>query len=59
MFDEIIENYKVNRPTIFKTISVYGDILGSVVIICNNTITDIERSLVDFSTSFFNKYLEN
>ena len=56
---EIIENYKINRPTIFKTISVYGDILGSVVIICNNTITDIERSLVDFSTSFFNKYLEN
>ena len=56
---EITDNFKINRPTIFKTISVYGDILGSVVIICNNTVTDIERSLVDFSTSFFNKYLEN
>ena len=56
---EITEQYKINKPLIFKTISVYGDILGSVLIVCSNQITDIEKSLVDFSTSFFNKYLEN
>ena len=56
---EITDGFRPNRPTVFKPISVYGDILGSLIIISNNQITDVERSLVDFSTTFFNKYLEN
>lgn len=55
----ITENFSLNKAAVFKPIHVYGDILGSIIIVGDNGITDIEKSLIEFSTSFFNKYLEN
>ena len=55
----ITENFSLNKAAVFKPIHVYGDILGSIIIVGKNGVTDIEKSLIEFSTSFFNKYLEN
>ena len=55
----ITENFNLNKAAVFKPIYVYGDILGSVIIIGENDITEVEKSLIEFSSSFFNKYLEN
>ena len=55
----ITENFVLNKAAVFKPIHVYGDILGSIIIVGDNGITDVEKSLIEFSTSFFNKYLEN
>ena len=55
----ITENFSLNKAAVFKPIHVYGDILGSIIIVGENGVTDIEKSLIEFSTSFFNKYLEN
>ena len=56
---EVIDGFKTNKPLIIKSIHLYGDILGSIVIIKDDYISEIDKSLIDFSTLFFNKYLEN
>ncbi len=55
----VTDSFSLNKAAVFKPIHVYGDILGSIIIVGDNGITDVEKSLIEFSSSFFNKYLEN
>ena len=48
----ILKNYAILRP-----IAIYGDVVGSVIIISDN-ISEIENMLVETSASFISKYLE-
>ena len=54
---EITDTLIVKTSAIMKPISIYGDVVGSVIII-SNSITDIEKTLVETSASFISKYLE-
>jgi len=56
---EVTDNYTINQAVILKPISVYGDIIGSTIVIGENTIGDIERSLVEITSIFIGKYLES
>ena len=56
---EITDNFSINQSAILKPITVYGDIIGAAIVIGENTIGDIEKSLVDITTSFIGKYLES
>lgn len=55
---EITENYQLKNPAIIKPINVYGDILGLVIIVGDDEITDAEKNMAEFTGSFFCKYLE-
>lgn len=54
---EITENLIVKANAILRPISIYGDVVGSVILICD-TITDTEKTLAETSASFISKYLE-
>ena len=55
---EICENVVINKPAILKPINVMGDILGSVIVFSDNSISDVEKSLAEFSGMFMSRYLE-
>lgn len=55
---EICENIEVLKPIILKPINVYGDILGCVIVFGDKTITALEKSILEFSTTFMSRYLE-
>jgi AbrB family transcriptional regulator (stage V sporulation protein T) len=55
---EITENFEVKKPAILKPINVYGDVLGCVIITGNDVLTDVEKSLAEFSGAFLGRYLE-
>lgn len=55
---EITDNFTVNQAAILKPISVYGDIIGSTIVIGDNTTGEMERSLVEITSIFIGKYLE-
>lgn len=55
---EITENLIIKSALAIKQISVYGDVIGSVIMIGENTITDIEKVLVESMAAFLSKYLE-
>lgn len=57
-FLDITENHQIKNPSIIKPINVYGDILGLVIIVGDNEITDVEKNLAEFAGTFFCKYLE-
>ncbi len=54
---EITDNLIVKTNAILRPIAIYGDVVGSVIIV-NDRITEIEKSLVETSASFISKYLE-
>ena len=54
---EITDNLIVKTNAILRPIAIYGDVVGSVIIV-NDKITEIEKSLVETSASFISKYLE-
>jgi len=54
---EITDTLIVKSNAILRPIAIYGDVVGSVIIICDN-VTDIEKMLVETSASFISKYLE-
>ena len=54
---EITETLIVKSYAILRPISIYGDVVGSVIIISDN-ISEIEKMLVETSASFISKYLE-
>ncbi len=54
---EIVEEKEIKKPTIIKPINVYGDIIGCVII-SSDEITDVEKSLAEFSGIFMSRYLE-
>lgn len=56
---EICENLVINSSAILKPISVYGDLIGCVIIITDNYITDIEKVIAEMTSSFIGKYLES
>ena len=53
----ILENYPINKSAIIKPINVMGDISGSVIVL-NDNITDVEKSLAEFGGMFMGRYLE-
>lgn len=55
---EITDTLIVKEGAILKPITIYGDVVGSVIII-SNRISDIEKTLVETSASFISKYLES
>lgn len=55
---EITENYELKKPAIIKPINVFGDIVGAVIVLAENEITDVEKSLAEFSGVFMSRYLE-
>jgi AbrB family transcriptional regulator (stage V sporulation protein T) len=56
---EVTENLVIKSAAILKPITVYGDIIGCVIIIGDATITDVEKVLVETSAAFLSKYLES
>lgn len=54
---EFLENYPINKSAIIKPINVMGDISGSVIVL-NDNITDVEKSLAEFGGMFMGRYLE-
>lgn len=56
---EITDNLVIKSAAVLKPITVYGDIIGCVIVIGENGITDIEKVLVESATAFLSKYLES
>ncbi len=54
---EITDTLIVKSNAILRPIAIYGDVVGSVIIISDN-ISEIEKMLVETSASFISKYLE-
>ena len=54
---EITDTLIVKSCAILRPIAIYGDVVGSVIIISDN-ISEIEKMLVETSASFISKYLE-
>ena len=54
---EITENLIVKANALLRPISIYGDVVGSVILICES-ITETEKMLAETSASFISKYLE-
>ena len=55
---EICENIYTNKAVIIKPINVHGDIYGAILVFSDTYITDVEKSLVEFSSLFMSRYLE-
>lgn len=55
---ELTVDYDIKKPSVIKPINVYGDIIGCVIISTDNEITDVEKSLAEFSGIFMSRYLE-
>lgn len=55
---EICENIVINKPAIIKPINVMGDVLGCVIVFSDSAISEVEKSLAEFSGIFMSKYLE-
>lgn len=56
---EICENIYSDKAVIVKPINVYGDIYGAILVFSDTYITDVEKSLVEFSSMFMSRYLES
>lgn len=56
---EVTDNLVLNSPTILKPISVYGDIIGAVILIGEGSIGDTEKAIAEMTSSFLGKYLES
>lgn len=57
-FFEVCDNIELLKAAIIKPINVFGDILGCVIVCSDTVITEVERSLVEFSGLFMSRYLE-
>lgn len=55
---EVTDNLIIKGNAILKPISIYGDVIGSIIIASDN-ITDIEKMLAETSAMFISKYLED
>jgi len=56
---EVSENLVITSPAVFKPIAVYGDLIGAAIVIGDNNIGDMEKSLVEMTSIFIGKYLES
>lgn len=55
---EISDGTELKKKAILKPINVYGDIIGCVIVSSDNDVTDVEKSLAEFSGTFMSRYLE-
>ena len=55
---ELTANYDIKRPSVIKPINVYGDIIGCVIVSADTDITDVDKTLAEFSGVFMSRYLE-
>lgn len=56
---EITDNFEYKNASVIKPISVYGDLIGCVIILGDNRIDEVEKTLVETSATFIGKYLES
>lgn len=56
---EVTENLALNAPLILKPIAVYGDLIGAVIVIGENGVGEMEKSLAEMTSIFISKYLES
>lgn len=54
---EITDFFKLKNSSILKPIIVYGNILGSILLV-GDEISDVEKALVDYTASFLSKYID-
>lgn len=56
---EICEGLTLNCAVCLKPITVYGDLMGCVIVLGDNVINDTEKMLAELTGLFVGKYLEN
>ena len=56
---EVTDNLIINAPAVLKPIAVYGDLIGAVIVIGENTISELEKSIAEMTSLFISKYLES
>lgn len=56
---EVSDNLVISSSAVLKPISVYGDLIGAVIVIGENAVGDIERNLAEMTSIFIGKYLES
>ncbi|HEY8395283.1 MAG TPA: stage V sporulation T C-terminal domain-containing protein [Bacilli bacterium] len=56
---EVAENLVINSAAVLKPITVYGDIIGSVIVIGGDGIGDTEKGIAEMTSTFLGKYLES
>lgn len=56
---EICEGLTILSAVVIRPITVYGDLIGAVVVLGDNVINDTEKMLAELTALFVGKYLEN
>lgn len=56
---DICEGLSLSCAVIIRPITVYGDLIGAVIVLGDNYITDVEKMLAELSSLFVGKYLES
>lgn len=56
---EICDGLVLTCATVIKPILVYGDVIGSVIILGDNYIDETEKMLAEMTSIFIGKYLES
>lgn len=57
-FIEVCDGLVISEQMYIKPITVYGDVIGACMI-RNNKLTETDINIVDLSSAFISKYLEN
>ena len=55
---DVCEGLSLNCATVIKPISVYGDLIGVVIVLGDDVISDTEKMLAELTALFVGKYLE-
>lgn len=55
---EVTENLVIKTAAILKPIIVYGDVIGGVIVIGKESVSEIEKVMVESASTFITKYLE-
>lgn len=55
---EICDNLTISSASIVKPISVYGDLIGCVIVLGDNYIENTEKMIAEMTSNFVGKYLE-
>lgn len=56
---EICEGLTISSSVVIRPITVYGDLIGAVIVLGDNVINDTEKMLAELTALFVGKYLEN
>ena len=54
-----IRDRVINTPTVLKPIAVYGDLIGAVIVVGENAVGELEKSIAEMTSLFIGKYLES